>query len=167
MILQIGHDRQFTPVERPVANAVDALIGAGDVFRAAALVPEVESLRETPLRDAVLGYLAVVRGRSAEAGTRLRRAWDIVSAEREPETAANTGRPIDVRCYQPSSESVSSTPRAAGQSATARRFFPRACSPQMMAGELGVAWLARIRTTGCAAISSMPIRARWLDARAA
>ena len=71
-----------------ITRAVDALIGAGDVFRAAALVPEVESLRETPLRDAVLGYLAVVRGRSAEAGTRLRRAWDIVSAEREPETAA-------------------------------------------------------------------------------
>ncbi|MEU6263640.1 helix-turn-helix transcriptional regulator [Saccharopolyspora shandongensis] len=68
--------------------AVDALIGAGDVFRAAALVPEVESLRETPLRDAVLGYLAVVRGRAAEAGTRLRRAWDIVSTDREPETAA-------------------------------------------------------------------------------
>lgn len=71
-----------------LTRAVDALIGAGDVFRAAALVPEVESLRETPLRDAVLGYLAVVRGRAAEAGTRLRRAWDIVSTEREPETAA-------------------------------------------------------------------------------
>ncbi|NBH04275.1 hypothetical protein, partial [Amycolatopsis sp. SID8362] len=62
-----------------ITRAVDALIGAGDVFRAAALVPEVESIRETPLRDAVLGYLAVVRGRAAEAGTRLRRAWDIVN----------------------------------------------------------------------------------------
>ncbi|MCR6487413.1 LuxR C-terminal-related transcriptional regulator [Amycolatopsis sp. OK19-0408] len=71
-----------------LTRAVDALIGAGDMFRAAALVPEVESGRETPLRDAVLGYLAVVRGRAAEAGTRLRRAWDIVNAEREPETAA-------------------------------------------------------------------------------
>ncbi|MFJ9784814.1 LuxR C-terminal-related transcriptional regulator [Amycolatopsis sp. NPDC101161] len=71
-----------------LTRAVDALIGAGDMFRAAALVPEVESGRETPLRDAVLGYLAVVRGRAAEAGTRLRRAWDIVNAERDPETAA-------------------------------------------------------------------------------
>ncbi|MFJ7218844.1 LuxR C-terminal-related transcriptional regulator [Amycolatopsis sp. NPDC098790] len=71
-----------------LTRAVDALIGAGDVFRAAALVPEVESGHETPLRDAVLGYLAVVRGRAAEAGTRLRRAWDIVNAERDPETAA-------------------------------------------------------------------------------
>ncbi|WP_409179496.1 hypothetical protein F9C11_23410 [Amycolatopsis sp. VS8301801F10] len=58
-----------------ITRAVDALIGAGDVFRAAALAPEVESVRETPLRDAVLGYLAVVRGRAAEAGGRLSRAW--------------------------------------------------------------------------------------------
>ncbi|MEB3369855.1 LuxR C-terminal-related transcriptional regulator [Saccharopolyspora mangrovi] len=71
-----------------ITRAVDALIGAGDVFRATALVPEVESIRETPLRDAVLGYLAMVRGRSAEAGNRLRRAWSIVNTDREPETAA-------------------------------------------------------------------------------
>jgi DNA-binding CsgD family transcriptional regulator len=71
-----------------ITRAVDALIGAGDVFRAAALAPEVESVRETPLRDAVLGYLALVRGRAAEAGTRLGRAWEIVNAERDPETAA-------------------------------------------------------------------------------
>ncbi|WP_084145532.1 helix-turn-helix transcriptional regulator [Amycolatopsis jejuensis] len=71
-----------------ITRAVDALIGAGDVFRAAALAPEVESVRETPLRDAVLGYLAVVRGRATEAGSRLSRAWDIVNASRDPETAA-------------------------------------------------------------------------------
>ncbi|MEU5259777.1 LuxR C-terminal-related transcriptional regulator [Amycolatopsis sp. NPDC021455] len=76
------------PRQARLTRAVDALIGAGDVFRAAALVPEVEGIRETPLRDAVLGYLAVVRGRATEAGTRLRRAWDIVNAERDPETAA-------------------------------------------------------------------------------
>ncbi|SFT08198.1 regulatory protein, luxR family [Saccharopolyspora flava] len=71
-----------------ITRAVDALIGAGDVFRATALIPEVESIRETPLRDAVLGYLALVRGRAAEAGNRLRRAWNIVNTTREPETAA-------------------------------------------------------------------------------
>ena len=27
MILQIGDDRQFAPVERRIANAIDALIG--------------------------------------------------------------------------------------------------------------------------------------------
>ncbi|WP_115944654.1 helix-turn-helix transcriptional regulator [Amycolatopsis thermalba] len=74
--------------ESRLTRAVDALIGAGDAFAAAALVPEVESLRETPLRNAVLGYLAIVRGRAAEAETRLGRAWDLVNAGREPDVAA-------------------------------------------------------------------------------
>jgi len=74
--------------ELRLARAVDALVGAGDTLAAATLLPEVESLRETPLRNAVLGYLAVVRGRPAEAETRLGRAWDLVNPEREPEVAA-------------------------------------------------------------------------------
>lgn len=74
--------------ESRLTRAVDALIGSGDAFRAAALVPEVESLRETPLRNAVLGYLAIVRGRVAEAETRLGRAWELVNVEREPDVAA-------------------------------------------------------------------------------
>lgn len=69
-------------------RSVDALVAAGDGMGAAALVPVVESLRETPLRDAVLAYLAILRGRATEAEVRLERAWDIVNAEREPETAA-------------------------------------------------------------------------------
>jgi len=74
--------------ESRLTRAVDALIGAGDAFAAAALIPEVESLRETPLRNAVLGYLAIVRGRATEAETRLARAWDLVNAERDPDVAA-------------------------------------------------------------------------------
>ncbi|HKS50193.1 MAG TPA: LuxR family transcriptional regulator [Amycolatopsis sp.] len=74
--------------ESRLTRAVDALIGAGDAFAAAALVPEVESLRETPLRNAVLGYLAVVRGRTTEAETRLGRAWNLVNTDREPDVAA-------------------------------------------------------------------------------
>ena len=69
-------------------RSVDALVAAGDGMGAAALVPIVESLRETPLRDAVLAYLAILRGRATEADVRLKRAWDIVNADREPETAA-------------------------------------------------------------------------------
>ena len=68
--------------------AVDALIAAGDCGGAAALVPAVENLRETPLRNAVLAYLAILRGRATEAEVRLRRAWDIVNPERDPDTAA-------------------------------------------------------------------------------
>jgi DNA-binding CsgD family transcriptional regulator len=74
--------------DRRLTRAVDALVGSGDAMSAAALVPEVESLRETPLRNAVLGYLAVVRGRVAEAEARLNRAWDLVNVDREPDVAA-------------------------------------------------------------------------------
>lgn len=71
-----------------LTRAVDALVAAGDCDGAAALVPAVESLRETPLRNAVLAYLAIVRGRATEAQVRLARAWDIVNVERDPDTAA-------------------------------------------------------------------------------
>ncbi|BBX67126.1 helix-turn-helix transcriptional regulator [Mycolicibacterium psychrotolerans] len=68
--------------------SVDALVAAGDCIGAAALVPVVESLRETPLRNAVLAYLAILRGRATEAELRLQRAWDIVNTGRDPGTAA-------------------------------------------------------------------------------
>lgn len=71
-----------------LTRSVDALVAAGDCNGAAALVPTIESMRETPLRNAVLAYLAILRGRAAEAEVRLHRAWDIVNAERDPETAA-------------------------------------------------------------------------------
>lgn len=74
--------------ERRLTRAVDALVGSGDALGAAALAPEVESLRETPLRDAVLGYLAIIRGRMGEAEAHLGRAWELVNIEREPDIAA-------------------------------------------------------------------------------
>lgn len=69
-------------------RGVDALIAAGDCIAAAARIPAVENLRETPLRNAVLAYLAILRGRAAEAEIRLDQAWDIVNHDREPGTAA-------------------------------------------------------------------------------
>ncbi|MCK9825832.1 LuxR C-terminal-related transcriptional regulator [Nocardioides cavernae] len=74
--------------EDRLSRAFDALVGSGDTLGAAAAVAEVESLRETPLRNAALGYLAIVRGRSAEAEGRLVRAWDLVNVERDPDVAA-------------------------------------------------------------------------------
>lgn len=71
-----------------ITLAVDSLLAAGDCVGAGALVPTVESLRETPMRNATLAYLAILRGRSSEAQLRLDRAWAIVNREREPDTAA-------------------------------------------------------------------------------
>lgn len=68
--------------------AVDALLAAGDCVGAGALVPAVESLRETPMRNATLAYLAILRGRPSEARVRLDRAWSIVNFDRDPDTAA-------------------------------------------------------------------------------
>lgn len=74
--------------EDRLSRAFDALVGSGDTLGAAAAVAEVESLRETPLRNAALGYLAIVRGRAGEAESHLERAWDLVNAGRDPDTAA-------------------------------------------------------------------------------
>jgi DNA-binding CsgD family transcriptional regulator len=79
---------EVTLRELRLARAADALVGSGDALAAATLLPEIESLRETPLRNAVLGYLAVVRGRPAEAEARLGRAWELVNPSRDPDVAA-------------------------------------------------------------------------------
>ncbi|MGW7681630.1 LuxR C-terminal-related transcriptional regulator [Kribbella sp. NPDC054772] len=74
--------------EARLTSAVDALLGAGDGPGARALIPAIESLRETPLRNAVLGYLAILRGRGAEAEVWLARAWELTNVERSPEVGA-------------------------------------------------------------------------------
>ncbi|MGW0039973.1 LuxR C-terminal-related transcriptional regulator [Gordonia sp. NPDC003376] len=74
--------------EQRIIRALDARLAAGDCVGAAALVPAVESLRETAMRNVTLAYLAILRGRSTEAHVRLDRAWAIVNRDREPEVAA-------------------------------------------------------------------------------
>ncbi len=74
--------------EARLVRAVDALVGAGDAPAAMGFVADVEAVRETPMRNAVLGYLACIRGRPGEAETRLSRAWDLVNVDREPDVAA-------------------------------------------------------------------------------
>lgn len=74
--------------EDRLVRAVDALIGAGDMRTASDYIAEIESLRETPTRNAVLGYLAILRGRPNEAEARLTRAWQMVRTRHDPEVAA-------------------------------------------------------------------------------
>jgi DNA-binding CsgD family transcriptional regulator len=68
--------------------AVDALVGAGDIPAAGSYLAEIESLPETAMRNAVLGYLAILRGRATEADSRLTRAWHLESGTRHPDVAA-------------------------------------------------------------------------------
>lgn len=74
--------------ENRLVRGVDALVGAGELGRASSYSAQLESLASTPLRDAVLGYLAIQRGRAAEAELLLTRAWQACRPDRQPETAA-------------------------------------------------------------------------------
>ncbi|MFZ2175268.1 MAG: LuxR C-terminal-related transcriptional regulator [Rhodococcus sp. (in: high G+C Gram-positive bacteria)] len=74
--------------ERRLIRAVDALVGAGNLPQALAFAPEIESFPPSPLRDSVLGYLAILRGRPAEADLLLNQAWAAAEPENDPATAA-------------------------------------------------------------------------------
>jgi len=58
-------------------RGVDALIGAADLPQAQTFVPEIESVPGGPMRNTVLAYLAIQRGRAAEAHHLLTAAWEL------------------------------------------------------------------------------------------
>jgi DNA-binding CsgD family transcriptional regulator len=64
-----------TDREDRLIQAVDALAGAGLLGQAVDALPDVEALPTGPRRDAVLAYVAVQRGRRAEAAAYLDSAW--------------------------------------------------------------------------------------------
>lgn len=68
--------------------AVDAMIGAGAVFEAEAMIPAIENLLDTAIRNSVLGYLAILLGRTGQAERALTRAWELCEADSDPDTAA-------------------------------------------------------------------------------
>lgn len=69
-------------------QAVDAMVGSGDLTQAATYLGTIESLPSSPLRSTVLGYLAVVTGQFASAKAHLDMAWRTVRPEHDPSTAA-------------------------------------------------------------------------------
>jgi DNA-binding CsgD family transcriptional regulator len=74
--------------EHRLLRAVDAMIGAGDLVQAEAFARQVMSFDVAPLRDATMGYLAVLRGRAGGAGALLRAAWEACDAARDRDVAA-------------------------------------------------------------------------------
>ncbi|WP_217553477.1 LuxR family transcriptional regulator [Streptomyces sp. GbtcB6] len=74
--------------QQRLLRAVDAMVGAGDVPQATAFAGELESFPADTLRDAVLGYLAIMRGRPAEAEAFLTQAWQRSDPERDPDLTA-------------------------------------------------------------------------------
>src|SRR4051794_3242056 len=61
--------------EQFLLRALDAMIGSGDLVQASVFAEDIAELGPGPLRDAALGYLAVLRGRPAAAEDLLHRAW--------------------------------------------------------------------------------------------
>ena len=74
--------------EACLLQAVDAMVGAGDLSQASTFAREIMGFPADAMRDAALGYLAVVRGRSSEAEHLLRRAWERVDSDTERRVAA-------------------------------------------------------------------------------
>jgi DNA-binding CsgD family transcriptional regulator len=77
-----------TQREAHLLQAVDAMVSAGDLVQASTFAREVMGFPAGAMRDAAVGYLAIVRGRPGEADNLLHRAWDGVDAVREPSVAA-------------------------------------------------------------------------------
>jgi len=72
--------------EALLLRAVDAMVGAGELPRALAYADEIAHFVPGPLRNAVLGYIAIVQGRQLDAATQLGQAWTL--AERGSERGA-------------------------------------------------------------------------------
>jgi DNA-binding CsgD family transcriptional regulator len=66
----------------------DSVVGAGDLVQASALAQEIVGFPPGAMRDAALGYLAIVRGRSSEADTLLGSAWGLCEPAEDPRVAA-------------------------------------------------------------------------------
>ncbi|MFD7406868.1 AAA family ATPase [Streptomyces sp. NPDC059866] len=76
------------PREDRLLRAVDAMIGAGDVPQAAAFAAELESFPAGTLRDVVLAYLAIMRGRPSEAEAFLTDAEERCDTQRQKDLMA-------------------------------------------------------------------------------
>ena len=64
------------------------MIGAGAVFEAEAMIPAVENLLDTAIRNSVLGYLAIQLGRDRAGRARSARAWELCDPATDADTAA-------------------------------------------------------------------------------
>jgi DNA-binding CsgD family transcriptional regulator len=62
--------------EDRLVRAAEAMVGAGDLARAAPLARQIESLPQSAGRDAALAYHAVHTGQARRAGVLLERAWE-------------------------------------------------------------------------------------------
>jgi DNA-binding CsgD family transcriptional regulator len=74
--------------DRLLLEAVLWMMAMGSGSRATMLLPEIEIVAAGPLRDCVLGQMAMLDGRPADAERLLTSAWDHTDASVDPQVAA-------------------------------------------------------------------------------
>jgi DNA-binding CsgD family transcriptional regulator/predicted negative regulator of RcsB-dependent stress response len=74
--------------EERLLRAIDAIVSAGDLLQASAFLRDVAKFEPGPLRDAALGYLAILRGRAVEAEALLGAGWARSDPAVDPHLAA-------------------------------------------------------------------------------
>lgn len=77
-----------TDHEERLLRAIDAIVSAGDLLQASAFTRDIARFEPGPLRDAALGYLAILRGRVTEAEGFLTTGWERADAAADPHLAA-------------------------------------------------------------------------------
>jgi DNA-binding CsgD family transcriptional regulator len=83
---RLSDDRELR--EQRLLRAIDAIVSAGDLPQASVFARDVGSFAPGPLRDAALGYLAVLRGRVAEAESLLTMGWERAELAADPHLGA-------------------------------------------------------------------------------
>jgi DNA-binding CsgD family transcriptional regulator len=83
---------RFSPAgadrERRLLRAVDAMVGSGDLAHADSFAREIAGFEVGPMRDATLGYLAILQGHPREADKLLGNAWRRCDAGTDAHLAA-------------------------------------------------------------------------------
>ncbi|GHD05165.1 helix-turn-helix transcriptional regulator [Zhihengliuella salsuginis] len=69
-------------------QAVDAMVGAGELPRALTYVDEINQYAPGPERNAVTGYMAILQGRQQEADMLLTQAWTLAGRDGARQTRA-------------------------------------------------------------------------------
>ncbi len=85
--------------QRMVLVAVTWLLQTGDAARAQTFADSVQGFPGSPLRDGVLGSLALARGEPAAAEALLGSAWDRCGPDTEPEVAAGIALQYAIHRY--------------------------------------------------------------------
>jgi ATP/maltotriose-dependent transcriptional regulator MalT len=79
---------------RRLLHAIDSMLYAGDVAQAATFADEIAGYPGGPLRDCVLGFLAMLNSRPYAAERLLLNAWEQCDEKRDPQLAATIARRV-------------------------------------------------------------------------